>query len=286
MRRPALLAILAVSAVLAVLGSSSSAQDPDCTNRFSGPSSGQIRVDPDSGVVTGTDVGFALALDGNTDAMIWDSVRYQVDGPSGRVEVKPYDDRGNASFKPSKQGRHSVGATWTRYDCADSGRQTTTTGGAPAVPFDVVAGQRPGARFWTTRRPRRVFNHGGVRRVTPADAALHVMAKCPRDEVATHEPLTIDLYWTTNGRAASHSSRHVGTRGATGCYSSKNTRTEAFNSGKLNADASGEGAFIDVFEPLQVNVLVEVHSGAALVAARRATFRRSSTGERVQVRAA
>jgi hypothetical protein len=282
-RRASLVVVPAVAGLLAALGSSAAVGDPNCTTQFTEPSTGHIDVSPGFGVVTGTAVGFQALPDGNTDAMIWDSVVFHVDGPSGPVDVKAFDDRGSGQYKPSKQGNYTVTATWTRYDCADPGRQTTTTGTTPAASFEVVAGQRPSARFWTTKRARRVWGHD---RTVPGDAALHVMAACPRDEVASHEPLTVDLYWTTNGRQATHSSRHVGTRAATGCYSSKTTRTKGYFSAKLNADASGEGAFIDVYEPLRADVLVEIHSGGLLVAARRAAFRRSKTGQGVTVRAA
>jgi hypothetical protein len=145
----------------------------------------------------------------------------------------------------------------------------------------VTAGERPGARFSTTKRKRNVDRSGHV---TPGDASLQVAAACPRDEVASHEPLTITIYWAMNGHKPTRSSRRVQTRRPNGCYdSSKGTRTKDFNSSKLNASASGEGAFIDVYEPLKVDVLVEVRSGSALVRAKRAKFRRSGTGESVTV---
>ncbi|MEA2425679.1 MAG: hypothetical protein QOH13_2089 [Thermoleophilaceae bacterium] len=283
LRRAWLPVLVAATMLAAVIPSTAAVGDADCTTRFTEPSTGHIDVSPGFPTVTGIDVGFALMPDGNSDAMIWDSVHFQVDGPAGHADVKAYDDRGSGRYTPAKEGHYTVSATWTRYDCSDIGRQTTTTGSAPAVGFDVVAGQRPKARFSTTKRRRTVFNHNGVHQVTPGDAALHVMAACPRDEVASHEPLTIDLYWTTDGRPATHSSRNVRTRAATGCYSSKTTRTKDFNSPKLNASASGEGAFIDVYEPLRVNVLAEVHSGSTLVGSKRAAFRRSSTGEGVKL---
>jgi hypothetical protein len=282
-RRASLVVVLAVAGLVAALGSSPAVGDPDCTNRFTEPSTGHIDVSPGFPVVAGTAVGFQLLPDGNNDAMIWDSVVFHIDGPSGPVDVKTHDSRGGGEYKPPKQGNYTARATWTRYDCGDPGRQTTAAGSATAASFEVVAGQRPSARFWTTKRARRVWGHN---RTVPGDAALHVMAACPRDEVASHDPLTVDLYWTTNGRRPTHSSRHVGSRAATGCYSSKTTRTKGYFSASLNADASGAGAFIDVYEPLRADVLVEIHSGGVLVASRRAAFRRSNTGEGVTVRPA
>jgi hypothetical protein len=270
-----------VASLLAALGSSSAALgDETCTNRFTEPSTGHITVDPDFGVVTGTTMSLQVLPDGNNDAMIWDSVVFHIAGPSGAVDVKTSNDSGGGAYKPTAEGHYTVAATWTRYDCGDPGRQTTTTGSAPAVPFDVVHGQRPGARFSTTKRPRRNLGQGHIQ---PGDATLTVIAACPRDEVATHEPLTIDIYWTTSGHPATHSSRHVRSRGTTGCYSTKSTRTKDFNSERLNASASGETAFIDVYEPLRADVLVEVRSGTVVVGARRAKFRRSRTGQGVKV---
>jgi hypothetical protein len=275
------LVVVVLAAFLAALPSPAALGDADCTNRFTEPSSGHVTIEPGFGVVTGTNMYLQLMPDGNSDAMIWDSVRFHVDGPS-TADVPASDGRGGGFYTPSKEGHYTVTGTWMRYDCGDPGRQTTTTGSTPPAPFDVIPGERPGATFSTTKRVRHKFSHNGLKHTTPGDAALHVQAKCPRDEVATHEPLRVDLYWTTNGSKASHSSRHVGSRSATGCYSSKSTHMKSY-SAKLNASASGTGGFIDVFEPLVVNVLVEVHSGTALVAARRAVFRRSSTGEGVKV---
>src|SRR3954447_26582669 len=245
---PSARALLAVSFALLLIPtalSSSAVGEDTCTNRFTEPSTGRVDVSPNFPVVTGTEMGFALMPQGNADAMQWNTVRFHVDGPGGSVDIPASDERGNAQYKPPKEGHYTVSATWTRYDCGDIGRQTTTGGSAPPSGFDVVAGERPGATFATTRRPRRTSAH------IPGDASVNVHAACPRDEVATHEALRVDLYWTTNGRpATTRSVRHVWTRAATGCYSATYTHSKFYGSKSLNAGASGEGAFIDVFEPL------------------------------------
>src|SRR4051794_13264756 len=280
---PSTRALLAVSFALLLIPtalSSSAIGDDTCTNRFTEPSTGRVDVSPDFAVVTGTAMGFTLMPQGNADAMQWNTVLFHVNGPGGSVDIPASDDNGNAQYKPPKEGHYTVSATWTRYDCGDIGRQTTIGGSAPASTFDVGAGERPRATFATTRRPRRTSAH------IPGDASVNVHAACPRDELATHEPIRVDLYWTTNGRpATTRSVRHVWTRGATGCYSEKYTRSKDYLSKSLNASASGDGAAIDVFEPLRADVLIEVHSGDVLVAAKRASFRRSRTGMGVRLRA-
>jgi hypothetical protein len=117
----------------------------------------------------------------------------------------------------------------------------------------------------------------------PGDASVAVLVKCPPDEVATHEELRVDVYWTTGGRPASHASKHVWTRMGKGCWGDVSTRSKPFDSKLLHASGSGQSASIDVFEPLRVDALIEVRSGGAIVVAKRAKFRPSRTGESVRL---
>src|SRR4051794_30426395 len=271
------LAGIAVVAAIAVAltASGSAVGDETCNQRFTGPDSGTVNVNLTE-VVTGTEIGFGLMPDGNTDAMQWDTVVFHVTGPETR-DVHG-DENGAAQYTPTHEGTFTVNATWTRVDCADIGRRTTTSGTSRSATFNVVHGQQPGGSYSTTKRPRNSAAH------IPGDASLQARAKCPPYEIATHEPMRVDIYWTTNGRPANHSSRHVWTLGPTGCSSNRFKRSKDFLSKALNAGASGQGAFIDVFEPLKADVLAEVHSGDTLVSARRAKFRRSRTGMSVVVK--
>jgi len=281
-RRLLPLAVVVVS-LAGMLGSSSTALGDDCQQPL-GPASGHVSVDPTFATVTGTQVALGMTFDGNGDGLIADSFRFHITGPDGAVKDLKADRYYAAYYTTQQVGHHTVTATWTYYDCGDSLAQTTATGSAAPTPFDTVIGERAtGGVFSTTRRPRRKIY---ATQTQPGDAALHVGVKCPREEVARHEPVRVDLYWTTNGHPATHSSRHIWNRSSDGCHSdTKLTNSRNSYSKSLNAGASG-GIFIDVFEPLRADVLVEIHAGDALIASKRAKFRRSKTGMGVKLKPA
>jgi hypothetical protein len=268
-------------ATLAAVAPLSAAEDFDCNDRYTGPSTGRVIAPPP--MVPKAPSGFDIAFDGDGVSVIRDSIRYHVNGPMGALELRaerPEDGETGTAFTPTKEGHYIVSATWTRYDCKDIGRQTTAAGAAPEVGFEVVHGKDPGGTYWTTKRRRR----SGWGHVLPGDAALHVGPKCPPDEIATKDPLRIDLYWTTNGRSPTHRSRHVGVRSTQGCWGGRSVRTRDFRSKSVNAGASGVHAFIDAFEPAFVKVLAEIHSGDRLVYEKHATIKRSRTGMKVVAR--
>jgi hypothetical protein len=273
------MALAALCTLVAMTSSTAALGDETCTNRYTEPSTGRVDVDG-SGSVTGTSIGFQLVPQGSSDAMQLDTIVFHVNGPDGAKDIQA-DRYLTARYTPASTGHFTVTATWTRYDCADIGRETYTNGSTPESAFEITAGVDPaGARYSTTKRPRVPSFHA------PGDAAVQVQVKCPDDAVATHDPVRVDVYWTTNGRPATHSSKRVWTRGAQGCWSNRFTRSKPYTSARLNAAASGVGAQIDVFEPLKADVLIEVHSGSKLVSSKRARFRRTSTGMGVKLSAA
>ena len=277
MRRPWPLAVLVLAAV-ATLGGPAPASG-ECLPAFAG----HVVVDPSAPAVTGTSIGLALEFESNADSLVQGSIRFEVTRPDGTKATLEADRYQGATFSGSQLGRYTVVATWSRYEC-DGLSGGTTTGSTAPVSFDAIDGQPPKVqRFWIIKRPRE-HQFGGTQ---PGFAIVRAVVASPDKRVAAHGPVRVDIYWTTNGRPATHASKHVWREDrppATEFGQATYTFSKDLNS-KLVLGL-GRGAALKVFEPARVDALIEVHFRDTLIGARRVVFRPSRNGESATLRPA